>query len=136
MRCRKCNTYPQLGTPVHAGPDLAFRIPDVEGCPPAEPMSELLAFMQHETQEAAKAGTGMLTGQVGLLVASKYTAGVSGPYKCLLSRNDSPSGDPDPNVCEAVMPKPENGGVAAHGDVEPAATPEQAKEPQRQEDIH
>ena len=56
---------------MHAGPDLAFRIPDVEGCPPAQPMSELLAFMQHETQEAAKASTGMSTIYIGHLVASK-----------------------------------------------------------------
>ena len=54
--------YPHVSRiAVHAGPDLAFRIPDVEGCPPAQPMSELLAFMQHETQEAAKASTGMST---------------------------------------------------------------------------
>ena len=56
---------------AHAGPDLAFRIPDVEGCPPAQPMSELLAFMQHEAQEAAKASPGIPIGHTDNLLTSR-----------------------------------------------------------------
>ena len=124
---------PATWNAAHAGPDLAFSIPDVEGCPPAQPMSELLAFMQHETQEAAKAGTGMLTGQIGLLIAGKCKPNMSDPCRCLQFWSERPSSGSDCNVCEAVMPKPENGGVPALVGVDPAATLEQAKEPQRQE---
>ena len=116
---------------VHAGPDLAFRIPDVEGCPPAQPMSELLAFMQHETQEAAKASAGMSTNLIGLLVV----AHLDWPHKTACSLKQEFNGIYH-DVCNTVMPALENGGVPALEDVKPAATPEQAKEPQRQEDMH
>jgi len=41
-----------------AGPDLAFRIPQVDGVPPAKPYSAVQHFMQIEMQEAVKAEAG------------------------------------------------------------------------------
>ena len=41
-----------------AGPDLAFRIPEVEGYPSAQPFSALQELMQNELLEEKRAATG------------------------------------------------------------------------------
>lgn len=45
---------------VRAGPALEYSIPEVEGCPPAQPYSAVQQWMQQDIHEAVKADKGIL----------------------------------------------------------------------------
>ena len=44
---------------VRAGPALEYSIPEVEGCPPAQPYSAVHQWLQQDIHEAVKADKGM-----------------------------------------------------------------------------